>query len=259
MKKISIKICLIFVAIFTLFGSVITYAAVYKNRTVDFSHWSPWTVYGTSQVNSDFGNTQTLEGGNRLKINSANELRFFMPKGKYGGANAGGIFKVGITGKTEYTITYKIRFSDNFPWSKGGKIPGLSGGEGYTGGTPAWAGDGFSVRIMWRSGGKLVPYVYHMDQPEKYGDNFDATLGYLNDNQNYTIKYWVKLNTGNNNDGVLKIYIDNVLKFKKSNIRFRNDRSKIDTAHLSVFPGGDDSRWAMKGDGYIYIDDFTWK
>ncbi|MCR8636454.1 polysaccharide lyase [Paenibacillus radicis (ex Xue et al. 2023)] len=249
---------LVVVVIMSLEGGFAAHAAVYGNTVVNFNQWSAWTNYGTTQVNTDFGNTKTLQGGDRIKINANGELRFFMPKGKYGSADAGGIIKSSITEKTDYTMEYKMKFSDSFPWSKGGKIPGLSGGAGYTGGNPAWPGDGFSVRLMWRENGRLIPYVYHMDQPDSYGDTFGATVDTLKSGQWYTIKYWIKLNSGNNKDGVLKIYVNDVLKFQKSDIRFRNDNSKIDTIHIANFPGGSDSSWAMKNDGYVYFDDFKW-
>jgi hypothetical protein len=258
MITFRLKTMLAFVVTLSLFGSLVAYAAVYGNRTVDFNSWSSWTVYGSSQVTSDFGNVKTLQGGDRLKINANGELRFYHPSGKYGSANAGGIIKSSITEKTDYTLEYRMKFDSNFPWSKGGKIPGLSGGAGYTGCSPATAGDGFSIRMMWRENGRLIPYVYHTDMTGNCGDTFGATIDTLNRGQWYDIKYWVKLNTGSNKDGVLKIYVNGVLKFEKSNLRFRTDSSKIDTVHIANFPGGSDSTWAMQGDGYVYFDDFKW-
>ncbi|WP_284644535.1 polysaccharide lyase [Paenibacillus silviterrae] len=252
------RMLLCLVVLLSVVGSLPVQAAVYGNRTVDFNQWSPWITYGKTQVDTDFGNAKTLQGGDRIKINDAGQLRFFLPKGQVGSANAGGIIKSAITGKTDYSIEYKIKFANAFPWSKGGKIPGISGGAGYAGCDPAWAGDGFSVRMMWRENGRLIPYVYHMDQPSDCGDTFGATVDTLTAGQWYTVKYYVKLNTGNNKDGVLKIYIDGVLKFEKNNIRFRNDSSVIDTLHIANFPGGSDSTWAMTADGYVYFDDFTW-
>ena len=74
-----------------------------------------------------------------------------------GSAIQAGLLKAKIAGKNDYTIEYEIRFDLGFPWSKGGKVPGFSGGVGYTGGAPAWDGDGFSVRLMWREDGRIIP------------------------------------------------------------------------------------------------------
>jgi hypothetical protein len=232
---------------------------VYDDKIVDFTGYAGWTVYGTVEATADFGNVSTVQGGDRLKIDTAERLRFELPVGMLGSANTGGIIKANIAGKDDYTFEYEIRFDSGFPWSKGGKIPGLSGGAGYTGGEPAWAGDGFSVRIMWREGGRLIPYVYHYNQPENFGDTFGATLGYVTDTKAHKIKYYIVLNTGSNSDGILKIYLDDILVFEKRDIVFRTDHSKIDTAHIAIFAGGSTPDWNMTGTGYIRLSYLDWR
>ena len=234
-------------------------ATVYGNRLIDFNNHPAWTVYESTQVTKDFGNYRVLQGGNRLKIDNVGRLRFKLPKGSVGSSQGGGIIKADIAKKDTYTFEYEVLFDQNFPWSKGGKLPGLSGGVGYTGGTPAWNGDGFSVRIMWREDGRLIPNVYHKEQPGNYGDTFGATIGYLTDDKPHKIKYWVKLNTGSNHNGILKIYLDDELKFEKRDIVYRTDDSKIDTAHIAVFPGGSTKDWKMTETGYIRFNWIKWE
>ncbi|WP_319783023.1 polysaccharide lyase [Oceanisphaera sp. IT1-181] len=258
MNKIQCLLHTMFV-VFLLLLSNPANAKVYSSKLISFNSWPAWTIYGQKQVEKDFGNYKVLQGGNRLRIDKQKGLRFYLPKGSLGSSQGGGIIKSSIVKKSNYSFSFDIRFDSRFPWSKGGKIPGLSGGKGYTAGHPAWKGDGFSIRIMWREGGRLIPYVYHMDQPGKYGDTFGATIGYLNSKETFNIRYWVKLNNGNKKDGILKIFIDNVLMFEKRDIRFKNNESKIDTAHISVFPGGGTNDWKMTGDGYIRIDNIKWQ
>ena len=234
---------------------------IYENRTVDWNSWAAWTIYGTAETESDFGNARYVGGGDRLKIDTAGRLRFFLPAGFIGTANTGGSVRAHIVGKDEYTFEYAIRFDPGFPWSKGGKIPGFSGGAGYTGGEGELArtlGDGFSVRIMWREGGRLIPYVYHAGMTKDYGDTFGKTIGYLVDGTTHLIRYYAKLNTGSNADGILRIYLDDVLKVEKTDILYRTDDSKIDTAHLSIFAGGSTADWNMTADGYIRLDHYSW-
>jgi hypothetical protein len=230
----------------------------YEDRLVDFVGYTAWTVYDAPAVTNDFGNYSTLQGGDRLKVDTTERLRFEMPQGVVGSANTGGIIKAGIVPKNEYTLEYEIRFDTGFPWSKGGKVPGLSGGAGYTGGEPAWLGDGFSVRLMWREGGRIIPYVYHKNQPDQFGDTFGATLGYFTDTAPHIVKYYVKLNTANKNDGILQVYLDNVLVLDKSNLVYRTDNSKIDTCHVSIFAGGSGADWNMTGLGYIRLSYIKW-
>jgi Chitobiase/beta-hexosaminidase C-terminal domain len=235
---------------------------VYENKMVDFEGYANFTVYDATLVTNDFGNVDTLQGGTRLKTDSAGRLRFEMPIDQVGSANTGGIIKSKIAGKTEYTFDYEIRFDNLFPWSKGGKIPGVSGGVGYTGGEPAWPGDGFSVRLMWRENGKIIPYVYHKNQPDIYGDHFDMLtngIGYFTYTKAYLVKIYVKLNTGANLDGILRVWLDDALIFEKTNICYRTDNSKIDTAHLAIFAGGSTSDWNMTGSSYIRLSHVQWQ
>jgi hypothetical protein len=234
----------------------------YENHIVDFIGYAAWTVYGADQVTADFGNYKTLQGDTRLKIDTSERLRFELPIGMLGSANTGGIIKAGIVPKNDYTIEYGIRFDSGFPWSKGGKIPGFSGGKGYTGGEGDLArtlGDGFSVRLMWREGGRIIPYVYHAGMLENFGDTFGETLGYFTDTKEHKIKYYAVLNTGSNADGILKIYLDDIQVFEKRDLLYRTDNSKIDTAHLAIFAGGSTVDWNMTDTGYIRLSYIRWE
>jgi len=52
---------------------------------------------------------------------------------------------------TDATFEYDIMFGDNFDFVRGGKLPGLGGGESKgSGGTPEQYQNGFSARLMWR-------------------------------------------------------------------------------------------------------------
>jgi hypothetical protein len=234
----------------------------YENHLVDFVGYTAWKVYGDLEATNDFGNiNQAVQGGDRLKVDTSERLRFYLPTGMVGSANAGGIIKAGIVPKNEYTIEYEIRFDSGFPWSKGGKVPGFSGGAGYTGGSGdgARTGDGFSVRMMWREDGRIIPYLYYYEMPDDFGHTFGETLGYFTDTKAHKVKYYGKLNTGSDKNGILRIYIDDAQVFEKTNLIYRTDTSKIDTVHLSIFPGGSDETWNMTGDGYIRLSYVSWQ
>ena len=63
---------------------------IYENRNVDFVGYAAWTVYGANEATADFGNYSTLQGGDRLKIDTSERLRFELPVGIVGSANTGG-------------------------------------------------------------------------------------------------------------------------------------------------------------------------
>lgn len=233
----------------------------YESRLVDFVGYTAWSVYGDAQATADFGNWSTLQGGDRLKVDTSERLRFELPIGVVGSANTGGIIKAAIVPKNEYTLEYEIRFDTGFPWSMGGKVPGLSGGKGYTGGSGdgARTGDGWSVRMMWREDGRIIPYLYHYGMEGDYGDTFGLTLGYFTNTQAHKVKYYVKLNTGANADGICRIWLDDVQIMNKTNIIYRTDTSKIDTCHVSIFAGGSTPEWNMTGTGYIRLSYLKWE
>lgn len=61
---------------------------------------------------------------------------------------------------TDVTLQYRVRFAPNFDWGRGGKLPGL-----YVGTVGAASGGDHSAtaascRIMWKSRGQAVAYVY---------------------------------------------------------------------------------------------------
>jgi hypothetical protein len=51
-------------------------------------------------------------------------------------------------------LTYEAAFDSNFEWVKGGKMPGLRGGDtGCSGGLQPTGADCFTARLMWRKQG----------------------------------------------------------------------------------------------------------
>lgn len=232
----------------------------YENHLVDFVGYPNWTIYDEAAATNDFGNVSTLQGGDRLKVDTSERLRFYLPGGMLGSADTGGIIKASIVPKNEYTIEYEIRFDTGFPWSMGGKVPGFSGGAGYTGGSGdgARSGDGFSVRMMWREDGRIIPYLYYYEMPGDFGHTFGETLGYFTNTTAHKVRYYAKLNTGSDKNGILRIYLDDVQVFEKTNLIYRTDDSKIDTVHISIFAGGSTPEWNMTADGYIRLSYISW-
>jgi hypothetical protein len=232
----------------------------FENHLVDFEGYPNYTIYDTAAATNDFGNVDTLQGGDRLKTDTSGRLRFYLPTGMLGSANTGGIIKAKIVPKNEYTFEYEIRFDAGFPWSMGGKVPGFSGGAGYTGGSGdgARTGDGFSVRMMWREDGRIIPYLYYYEMPGDFGHTFGETLGYFTNTKAHKVKYWAKLNTGSDKNGALKIWLDDVEVLNKTDLIYRTDNSKIDTVHISIFAGGSTPEWNMTGDGYIRLSYISW-
>lgn len=71
-------------------------------------------------------------------------------------------------------LEYQVYFPENFPWVKGGKLPGIIGGKTGCGGGDD-ADDCFSVRVMWRRNGDGELYLY--SPKDTWTDDICATEG----------------------------------------------------------------------------------
>jgi hypothetical protein len=119
--------------------------------------------------------------------------------------------------------------------------------------------DCFSARFMWRSDGYGYPYLYlppanHLpefcahtqfsDCTRNYGFAFNKT-NYFTKNKWYRVKEYIKLNTPNVADGVLKVWVDGEKKADYSKIIWRT-KSNIYIAGIQfeTFFGGSTLDWA---------------
>lgn len=92
-------------------------------------------------------------------------------KGQYA-SKAGVNFRAQPKGivSTKLTMEYAVYFPEDFDFVKGGKLPGMWGGEAGSGGGD-WNTDGWSFRVMFREDGEAVAYVYMCtDQGNYDGD-----------------------------------------------------------------------------------------
>lgn len=220
----------------------------------------PLGNYTESLMESDFSSVQLLNNlGNRFNIVSGtealdgNSLRVEYLAGETGASNSGGQFFAFLPAQEEYFLEYYIKFGDNFDFQMGGKLPGLSGGESNSGGNKP-TGDGWSARYMWRENGNMVVYLYHMDQPTSYGEDFELNRSVQRGTW-HRLTQRVKVNTGNNNDGELQVWFDGELVLLRTDIRFRNNnQAPVDHFFFSTFHGGNTPDWEPDNDGFVYYD-----
>ncbi|HEY1051278.1 MAG TPA: hypothetical protein VGE39_16015, partial [Prosthecobacter sp.] len=100
-------------------------------------------------------------------------LRVNFAVGKIGPEEGGAGWRWPVGRHEEAELRYTLRFSKDFDFVKGGKLPGLCGGpDNVSGGRPADGKNGFSARLMWRKDGRGEAYVYHKNQKSNYGDSF---------------------------------------------------------------------------------------
>ena len=144
----------------------------------------------------------------------------------------------------DYLFEYKVRFDGDFPFTRGGKLPGLAGGNAPTGCVNTDA-NGFSARMMWRQNGALIGYLYDQDQGGDCGNNIASGVNFKA-GQWYALKERVKLNTGSNHDGVLQIWVDDRLVIDRKNMEYMvaGAANLINVLLFHSFFGGSTQDWA---------------
>ncbi|CAN5243420.1 hypothetical protein BH09BAC2_BH09BAC2_22590 [soil metagenome] len=224
------------------------------------------TTYGFTQATLDFKNpvywnsynTQSYNG--MLKANLASYTV---------GPSGGAMSKFDVTDAAAYQLQFDMMFDNNFDFSYGGKVGfGFLVGNGYTGGTPGWDGLGGSFRLMWYKNTStganfLKPYAYYKDQPGTYGNDFGKAYpatGSIQKGVWYTVKMYIKSNTGSNTDGRMQLVINGTTVVDQA-IRWTTDDTKrlTNTISFENFRGGSETYWQSTTEGTILFDNISWK
>ena len=198
---------------------------------------------------------------------SGRSIRIRYPRNQFGpGENGTGAqFRVEVPGhRTDLYAAYRVRFSNNFDWGLGGKLPGFEGGESNSGCAPTW-NRGWSARSMWRPSGRAVSYLYttQRNPSNNCGIDHPWNLGgqrYFSRGRWHTVETRVRLNTPGSDNGVVEGWIDGVRVANYRDIPFRPSTSpgsstRIESLYFSTFHGGNSSIWAPNVDCYADFDD----
>jgi hypothetical protein len=160
-------------------------------------------------------------------------------------------------GEREATLIYSFTMKPGFEFVKGGKLPGLGGGNATTGCDPIDPG-GWSMRYMWRRNGKAVVYAYHLDRANECGDDWE--FGNFTIGKKHVLTQHIRVNTPGYSDGILNIWLDSVPVLSRKNLRFRGNvresTALVDTFLRSTFYGGSDNSWAPSKSTSIEFGDF---
>ncbi|WP_231566422.1 polysaccharide lyase [Litchfieldella xinjiangensis] len=151
-------------------------------------------------------------------------------------------------------LQYQVRFEYGFDYVKGGKLPGLYGGNSPSGGETAEGDEGFSMRFMWRENGKgeLYEYVASQSDEDDYGDSVGRGEWVFPSGQWVTVEQEVVLNTPGESDGIARVWIDGRPVLEQSNIVYRTTPSlTIDGMMFSTFFGGHGEEWRTPRDQTI--------
>jgi hypothetical protein len=198
-------------------------------------------------------------------------LRVSYPKGSHGSQDGGASWRYPLGVKADRfsaEVRYQVVFEKGFDFNKGGKLPGLCGGpKTITGGDRVSGKDGWSARIMWRKGGSAQAYVYHMNQPSKYGDQFDFPdrMRFVT-GEPAQLRLRVTMNAVGARDGTLRVWFQPTsedkeqLVLEKTDMEWRADESiGANSILFNTFHGGSDESWAPSKDCHARFGNFEWR
>ncbi|NGO74744.1 carbohydrate-binding protein [Streptomyces sp. YC504] len=236
-----------------------------RGSAYDLGQWSQDGWYAPWEEGMS---TRTWIDGYNFHHSGGKSLRVFYPKGKIGPADSGAQAPLQLNPGREYYLSYWVRFSSDFSWGTteyAGKVGiGLAGGASCSGGQVCDGYNGFSSRMIWRSGGKAAIYYYHMGHEGQYGDYVDlkdASGNLINwpRGQWANVVQRVKVNTvsgGNANpDGEIDIWYNGAQAATIRGLRFVRNGDLVDRAYFSSFFGGATPSFAPTNDSYIWYDD----
>ncbi|KAF8479376.1 hypothetical protein JB92DRAFT_2800784 [Gautieria morchelliformis] len=166
---------------------------------------------------------------------------------------------------SEVVFGYAVRFQQEFNFMKGGKLPGVFGGDGVqafgcTGGRKKDRCSCFDLRLMWRSNGQGELYAYlpitdsntrrlltipGSSQNPDYGISVGRGSFSFNAGTWTTVAERVKLNDLGQQNGEVEVWVDGKSVIRATGLVLRTSQSSvIQGLHFQTFFGGSTPDWA---------------
>ncbi|KAJ7272032.1 hypothetical protein B0H12DRAFT_1008536 [Mycena haematopus] len=276
-------------------GGVLSLAALFPEGTGDDS-WttSPKSSSALPLSDSTFNPIKLMTALSHTYMaapDGKQAMRAIYPQGSYipsasplGGLSfyAPGPDSLDMTTAKTLTLGYSVYFEEGFDFNKGGKLPGLYGGDdaesavSCSGGRRSTAC--YSSRLMWRTNGMGEMYTY---LPDYEVEGFAANKNVCNIapfstcNPTYgasvgrgsftfptgawtTVSQRVKLNDVGQANGELQLWVNGKSVIDVSNLILRDSsEGKHRGIMMQTFFGGSDSTWASPKTQDAYFSDFS--
>lgn len=240
----------------------------FEEEYEDSAWQTNWGIQFMDRVPSSQVITGAFAGGKSLRVE--------YPAGGIGPKETGAQFPIvfsdmpGISQEyfDELYLRYYVKFEEGFDFVKGGKLPGLMGGGdswNRSGGNQPDGTNGWTLRFMWRTGGRIVVYAYVPKSKngkygsETWGQDLDCDV-IAEPGKWHCIEQYVNIGTPNKDDGKLKVWIDGIERLDISDIRFwneENNHGRIGGIYFSTFHGGNTRDWAPVNTSYAQFDGFV--
>lgn len=150
-------------------------------------------------------------------------------------------------------LNYALKFPNEFDFVHGGKLPGLFGGNGNTGGRTPTGYDGFSARFLWLDDGGGAVYAY-LPTSKVWGTALGSNAWSYKKGTWHQITQKIQLNSAGQADGVLKVWLDDRLVYSNQEMIYRYDNLlSIDGILFSSFFGGNKPKFASSKDTFAQV------
>lgn len=190
----------------------------------------------------DAGTTGLGERGLRVRYPAGSSNPSDEPRGGAGFYAA----PPALEGAERACLSYRVRFEPGFDFVRGGKLPGLYGGEAPSGGESVDGENGFSMRLMWREQGQgeLYPYVVGLE-----GTSVGRGAWTFPTGEWVTVEQEVVLNDPGEPNGVARLWIDGRPVLELNDVVYRTTPAlTIDGLMFSTFFGGSGDGWRSPRD-----------
>lgn len=164
---------------------------------------------------------------------------------------------LGMQPQNSLRLSYYLRFSPDFNFVKGGKLPGLFGGKVNNGRKIPDGTNGFSTRYMWRTKGDGEVYAY-LPTSNEHGTSIGRGNWRFQPGTWYHLEQEVILNQPGKKNGRIRVWVDGKPVLNQGNLTFRTTNNlKIEGVFFSTFFGGGSAAWATPKNVYIDFADFS--
>lgn len=182
-----------------------------------------------------------------------------------GGVGAGVQKSLNLPNRTqECYLEFDVFFPEDFPWTEGGKMIGMGGGDPQQAGQGAGSIGSFSLTPTWRelviNDPRFRDYYYWPQQPFAAGGYPDNVWNApLLRGVKHRVGIYYKMNTIKNgvpqNDGITRSYLDGFLAKEKTDLLLIDDplTQGVEYLRFRMFFGGQEMRHAPPFDTFIEI------
>lgn len=162
-----------------------------------------------------------------------------------------------LEGSDHACLGYQVRFPDGFDFVKGGKLPGLYGGDAPSGGHQADGHNGFSLRLMWREAGQGELYTYVLEPQEAYGVSIGRGNWHFPRGKWVSVELEAVLNSPGERNGIARVWIAGEPVIERTDIVYRDTPALgVDGLMFSTFFGGTGKGWRTPRRQHVEFSDF---